>query len=286
MLVLTRQTEQQILFPDLGVRVRVLKVRDRIVKLGVDAPPEIQILRDEIRPFLPPPKPSPASSRVGRESSDQAEHRRRNELNVLQLRLDILQERIYAGEVINAAMLIDTLSERARPIADQRVDPNGHLCDDDSAGDDHAAGVAWYPPVRLLVVEDSDNERGLLTHVLASQGFIVHVARDGGEAHEQLRQWSTLPDVVLMDMRMPLHDGLEGLRRIREDNRLWDMLVYAVTGMPQVSAQQPIGRGWDRWFTKPVAVADLIQAIHLDVRLRRPSSTTLETFGGVACPKV
>lgn len=91
-------------------------------------------------------------------------------------------------------------------------------------------------PLRLLIVEDSDNERRLLACLLAQQGFDVHVARDGAEALEQIRMIGCLkPDVVLMDMQMPISNGLETLQRIREDEGLADLKMFTVTG----SIRQP-----------------------------------------------
>ncbi len=118
--------------------------------------------------------------------------------------------------------------------------------------------------IRLLIVEDSDNERNLMAYLLASHGCDVHVARDGAEALEQLRMLGTMPDFVLMDMEMPFSNGLQALHKIREDERLSQLKVFAVTGSPRVVEDEPAGRGWDGWFAKPLDVSKLVKRLRLE----------------------
>ncbi|EMI17264.1 Signal transduction response regulator, receiver region domain protein [Rhodopirellula maiorica SM1] len=217
---------------------------------------------------------------AARSSGNQAEHRRRNQLNVVQLYLDAIQSRIDRGELFDVQTMIDTLVARLNN--ENREENENHEENRDHAsprqGNIRAAAVSEHdkshprtnqsnitdPRVRLLVVEDSDNERSLMTYLLASQGFVVHVARDGGEACERLQYWGTLPDVILMDMQMPMLGGLETLHRIRQNERTRDLLVYAITGSRRQTEDEPTGRGWDRWFAKPLDIKELVQAIHED----------------------
>ena len=118
--------------------------------------------------------------------------------------------------------------------------------------------------LRVLVVEDSDNEHGLMTYLLASYGFVVYVARDGVEALEQLRNGCGSPDAVLMDIEMPSGNGIEAMKRFRNDPTLSHLLIYAVTGVRRDPLDEPVGRGWDRWFCKPVNVRQLVGAIRED----------------------
>ena len=239
MLVLSRQTQQQVVFPQLGIKVKILQVRGKIVKLGIDAPGEYQILRNELAPDASPPS-----------ASNEAEHRRRNELNLLQLKLTAIQRRIERGESVDADVTLQHLLQRYSEI-DHELDP--------AVEGLPAAGATR--PIRLLVVEDCDNERRLMAYVLASHGFDVHVARDGSEALRQMKSGPTLPDCVLMDMQMPLSGGLETLLRIRQDERLADLVVLAVTGSKRSPDDEPAGRGWDGWFPKPLDVPRLISRL-------------------------
>ncbi|GAA5508306.1 response regulator [Novipirellula caenicola] len=271
MLVLSRRSQQQIVFPNLGVTLRILQVRGQIVKVGIDAPPEISILRQE---RLTASSDLQGGAIAARSPGDQAEHRRRNQLNVVQLYLDAIQSRIDRGELFDVQGMIDTLVAR---LNSENREENRDLATSRQS-DLRAAAVTENdkphprvnesnltdPRVRLLVVEDSDNERSLMTYLLASQGFVVHVARDGGEACERLQYWGTLPDVILMDMQMPMLGGLETLHRIRQNERTRDLLVYAITGSRRHIEDEPAGRGWDRWFAKPLDIKELVQAIHED----------------------
>ncbi|MEZ6087470.1 MAG: response regulator [Pirellulaceae bacterium] len=241
MLVLSRRAQQRIVFPHLGISLSVLQVKGRIVKIGIEAPDSVKILRQEID-----------ESRSDAESSVQRDaiHRRRNELNVLQLRLDAIQARIDRGEVIDAEGLMQSVLGKVSAI-DHEI----------ANADQPVRSPSSNRPKRLLVVEDCDNERGLMAYVLASHGFDVHVARDGAEALSQLQMWNTMPDFVLMDVQMPLSNGLETLHRIRHDTRLADLQIFAVTGSSRDRDNEPVGRGWDGWFQKPLNVASLIAKI-------------------------
>ena len=272
MLVLSRRANQQVVFPHLDIKVSVLQVRGRIVKIGIEAPDSIKILRNEVLQAegfeeLRNHDVQFAAGQDGgkptSDSFDDDEHRRRNQLNLLQLRLEAIQRRIDRGDAVDAESLVAKLFEHASDFDNEiRVnrDTNAQTLDRDER-------------IRLLIVEDSDNERNLMAYLLASQGFDVHVARDGAEALEQLRMWGTMPDFVLMDMQMPLSNGLQALHNIREDERLSTLKVFAVTGSPRVFEDEPVGRGWDGWFSKPVDVAKLVKRLRLE-SLQSQISTT------------
>lgn len=260
MLVLSRRAQQQIVFPNLGVTLSILQVRGRIVKVGIEAPPEISVLRQEVHSTHLRDQAAENQTDCLMDSDiyagdSEAEHRRRNQRNVLQLTLDAIQHRIDSGNLSDAKEMTEALVTRMEK-DDYRSALPGTTAKQVVAGADR--------PLRLLVVEDSDNERGLMAYLLASHGFIVQVARDGAEACEQLQRWTTLPDFVLMDMQMPMFNGLEAMCRIREDQRLQNLHIYAVTGSRRDVHAEPVGRGWDRWFAKPLDVRQLVQAIQED----------------------
>jgi CheY-like chemotaxis protein len=240
----------------LGITVSVVQVRGQLVKLGINAPASVQIVRQELlgeHPEKPPGKPR----------GDEADHRRRNELNLLHLRLEAIQRRIDRGEKLNAETTLYSLLNKVASIDHEW---NG------------ARPQAWPTtkgrPIRLLVVEDCDNERQLMAYVLASHGFDIQVARDGSEAIEQLQMWDWMPDFVLMDMNMPVADGQETLLKIRHDDRLSNLKVFAVTGSRRDIGSEPAGRGWDGWFQKPLNVPNLIESLQNE---SSPDSVTIAT---------
>ena len=270
MLILSRRVEQQILFPNLGVKLSILQVRGRVVKVGIEAPPEIKVLRQEVLSQARPPLAA-ASASEGSADLIVREHRWRNQMNLLQLRLDAIQHRIDIGQLSNAESMLASLV--ASLDSENRTASRSMVSSPESTTSER--------PIRILLAEDSDNERGLMTYLLASHGFVVHVARDGAEACEQLQQWGTLPDVVLMDMHMPLYNGLEALRRIREDERLRSLRVYAVTGSRRAVEEEPISHSWDRWFSKPLDMRLLVEAIRTDHASTNSGAISLS--GGPTC---
>ncbi|MBD2092581.1 response regulator [Microcoleus sp. FACHB-1515] len=73
------------------------------------------------------------------------------------------------------------------------------------------------PTYRILLVDDTDTNRQLMVHWLTEVGFEVREAEDGQAAIEQWLNFS--PDLIWMDMRMPIMDGFEAVRRIRQQEQ-------------------------------------------------------------------
>ena len=241
MLVLSRRAEETLVFPNLGIKLSVLKVTGKVVKLGVEAPPDVKVLRSEL--------PVHASDGEGGDSpaDEQTLHRLRNELNAVRLGLRLLQTGIEKGVEAPPAEALDRLIEQAA-----NLDRNVAALE----GPD-----AERRAKRLLVVEDADNERSLMANLLAAYGFDVYVARDGLEAIQRLES-DPLPDFVLLDVNMPVVDGPATLRQIRGDERLRKLKVYAVTGASSVYCDDRSTEGWDGWFGKPLDFDRLLAALH------------------------
>ncbi|HEV7281049.1 MAG TPA: response regulator [Pirellulaceae bacterium] len=241
MLVLTRRAEETLVFPNLGITLSVLRVTGKVVKLGVDAPPDVKVLRSELPVHADAEGPAEEGS-----TDSETLHRIRNELNAVRLGLRLLQAGIEKGVQPPSAEAFDRLVDQAAGL-DRRV-----------------AGLtregATERPRRLLVVEDADNERALMANLLALYGFDVYVARDGQEAIERLER-EPLPDFVLLDCNMPVATGPETLRRIRDDDRLQHLKVFAVTGSEQPTRREEPRERWDGWFSKPLDVDRLLATL-------------------------
>ena len=80
---------------------------------------------------------------------------------------------------------------------------------------------------QVLIVEDAPDIQEVLRLILQSQGFTVRQAWDGVEAWQILETW--IPDVILTDVMMPRMDGIELLRRIRQQARLIHIPVVVLT---------------------------------------------------------
>jgi serine/threonine-protein kinase len=86
-------------------------------------------------------------------------------------------------------------------------------------------------PIRVLVVDDDETNRDLLSRRLLRQGYSVQMANDGSQALEVLQRQSI--DLVLLDVMMPKIDGLQVLTTIRETHSMLDLPVIMVTARDQ-----------------------------------------------------
>lgn len=259
MLVVSRRAGQDLIFPNLGIVVRVLKVSGRLVKVGVDAPAAIKVLRAEVGLDA---DDSPADAAA---SQSESTHALRNQLNSLMLKLQILQMHLERGSQVEAEDLLEQIISEAVSTEGRREFPSPFP----------AAIADSSRRPRVLAVEDSDNERMLLSYLLVARGFDVSVARDGQEALEILLQSPSLPDFVLMDLNMPMCNGLEALAQIRSNAKLRNLRVFAVTGEDANTETHPEVDGWDGWFAKPLNVPALLTSLDApqgdDVRCLRTS---------------
>ncbi len=82
---------------------------------------------------------------------------------------------------------------------------------------------------RILVVDDDDDIREVIQDVLASEGYLVDVARDGAEALSKL-PGAAPPSLILLDMMMPNMDGETFLRAVRSKPQMADARVVVVSG--------------------------------------------------------
>ena len=91
------------------------------------------------------------------------------------------------------------------------------------------------PAYRTLVVEDNPGNRALIVKLLRFAGFEVHEAVNGQEAIEQYEKRQ--PDLIWMDMRMPVMDGYEATRRIREREKQLRVTSYGLRVEDELSGE-------------------------------------------------
>ncbi|NVJ27183.1 MULTISPECIES: response regulator [Myxococcus] len=109
---------------------------------------------------------------------------------------------------------------------------------------------------RVLVVDDFDDAREMYAEYLEFVGFEVDTARDGMEAVEKAQ--SNEPDIILMDLSLPVMDGWEATRRIKQDLRTRDIPVMALTGHVLAgNAEHAREAGADEFVAKPCLPQDL-----------------------------
>lgn len=110
---------------------------------------------------------------------------------------------------------------------------------------------------KILIVEDNEMNRDMLSRRLERRGFTVVMAVDGGEGVAMARSES--PDLVLMDMSLPVMNGWEATRAIRADESIAHLPVIALTAhsMPG-DREKAMEAGCNDYDTKPVDLPRLL----------------------------
>src|SRR5689334_7732640 len=113
---------------------------------------------------------------------------------------------------------------------------------------------------RILVVEDTEDNRQIMRDLLSSAGYDLVEAQDGAEGVAMAK--SSRPDLILMDIQLPVLDGYEATRRIKADPALTHIPVIAVTSYA-LSGDEAKTRaaGCDGYVAKPFSPWQLLQKV-------------------------
>ena len=104
---------------------------------------------------------------------------------------------------------------------------------------------------KILVAEDDPASRELLRDILSAWGYDVVEACDGGEALRKIEE--TGPDLVLLDIQMPVLDGFAVLCQLRQDPRFAALPVVAVTAYAmRGDREKTLKAGFNAYLSKPV----------------------------------
>jgi two-component system phosphate regulon response regulator PhoB len=128
---------------------------------------------------------------------------------------------------------------------------------------------------RVLVIEDERALTDVLTYNLKREGYETLVAHDGQEG---LRKAQTLlPDLIVLDLMLPILDGLEVCRELRSGDRTRDIPILMLTAKAE-ETDQVVGfsLGADDYVTKPFSVKVLIQRLRALQRRRDSGSEPVE----------
>ncbi len=114
--------------------------------------------------------------------------------------------------------------------------------------------------IKILLVEDNEMNRDMLSRRLQRRGFEVEIAVDGAEGVAKAR--TLAPDLILMDMSLPVLDGWEATRQIKADEGTRGIPVIALTAHAMAGDQeQARAAGCDEYDTKPVELPRLLGKI-------------------------
>ena len=114
---------------------------------------------------------------------------------------------------------------------------------------------------KILVVDDEESIRELLKYNLEKSGFKVKVARDGAQGVEIAQKF--VPDLVLLDIMMPVMDGVEACRQLREMKELQKTYIVFLTARSEEHSEVAgFDVGADDYITKPIKPRALISRIN------------------------
>jgi len=104
---------------------------------------------------------------------------------------------------------------------------------------------------RILIVEDNEMNRDMLSRRLIKKGFEVEIAVDGQAGHDMAHQ--NKPDLILLDMSLPIMDGWEVARRLKAHDETKEIPIIALTAHAMAGdREKSLEAGCDDYDTKPV----------------------------------
>jgi CheY-like chemotaxis protein len=112
----------------------------------------------------------------------------------------------------------------------------------------------------ILLVEDNEMNRDMLARRLERRGYTIVIAVDGGEGVERARDDN--PDLILMDMSLPVLDGWEATRQLKADEATRAIPVIALTAHAMSGdKEKALAAGCDDYDTKPIELPRLLEKI-------------------------
>ncbi|MBL7686578.1 MAG: response regulator [Bdellovibrionaceae bacterium] len=113
--------------------------------------------------------------------------------------------------------------------------------------------------IKVLVVDDEEDLREILSEDFANAGATVFTAKNGREAFEIIKRET--PEVVLSDVRMPGGDGVELLKQIRTLSQDPPPFVFLLTGFADIQAEETIALGGQGLVAKPFNLRQLRERV-------------------------
>jgi two-component system cell cycle response regulator DivK len=126
--------------------------------------------------------------------------------------------------------------------------------------------------MRILLVEDNEMNRDMLSRRLARRGHEVLIAVDGEQGSDTAQ--AEMPDVILMDLNLPKLSGWELTRQLKGDSRTAHIPIIALTAHA-LNSDRELARsvGCDDFETKPIDFARLLSKIDAAARVNREQTT-------------
>lgn len=122
-------------------------------------------------------------------------------------------------------------------------------------------------PPRILVVEDEPSVADLIKAILTSEGYTVGIAHDGAEGLAMALSWS--PDLVLLDVMLPLVDGGAVIKRLKSDARTAELPIIAMSAGFNIRLHSEELQGADGALAKPFDIDALLGQVAFTLARRR-----------------
>ena len=134
---------------------------------------------------------------------------------------------------------------------------------------------------RILLVEDNEMNSDMLARRLTRKGFAVSIAVDGAQGLEMAA--GIIPDLILMDMSLPIMDGWEAARRLKANHELCRIPIIALTAHAMSDDRsKAIAAGCDEYDTKPVEFSRLLQKMDALLKGRATDAAAPDEVGVAA----
>lgn len=178
---------------------------------------------------------------------EEVTERKLAELTLAQTVEDLKKEIFHLQQVQQAADIVQTdyfqkLRSNGEEEKPQTVAPKANL------------------PTRVLLVEDNELNRDMLSRRLKRANYEVSVAMDGAEGTDKAMQ--ELPDIILMDISLPVMDGWEATQRLKQDPQTAKIPIIALTAHAMAGdREKSLAAGCDDYDTKPIDLSRLLSKI-------------------------
>jgi carbon storage regulator CsrA len=253
MLVLARKLNEKIVLPTINVAIQVVGIKGGTVRLGIRAPREVTVLREEVPDRAAEwgaAKAAVPNGSTSQQKSSNFWQPLRERLKNTAVRLGLLKLQLDVDSSDEARETLTLIQEDFQLLC---YGVEGEI-------ENHASGAPASKPKlqKALLVEDNRNERELLAGFLRQSGLEVDTAGDGSDALDYLGSHGR-PDVILLDMGLPRVDGPTMVRQLRSNPPYAALKIFGVSGhLPEEFGLEAGPRGIDRWFQKPIDPAALV----------------------------
>jgi CheY-like chemotaxis protein len=199
-------------------------------------------------------------------------------------RLEPSARRILQKTPLQIQAILDELEEALKtlpaPAPPGAADPSPPMSENSASGPSATPRPSTGRRLgRVLLVEDDPVNQYSIGFILRAEGYEVTVAENGEEGIERAAR--ERPDVILMDMMMPVMDGYDATRRLKGAPELREIPVIALTADAMADARQKtLEAGCDEYLSKPIERALLLERVRhwmRAVEARPPAATAADT---------